>query len=499
MSANSPTSKQTPEPMTREAAIALLRAGAPGVKTWNKYRDAGGAVPMLWGIEYDNVNLSGVNLAGANLTGAVLNDVNLSRANLAGASLSGAQLTNVVLTRANLSGANLEETALNGVFLDGANLNRASLHKATAERTEFSEVELTSRRWLSGRRWWRTWASIRLAVNWRMVRAAGNLQILTRASYLMLVLVPALAAVWPDVRLWFEMRYQHADARADELERQADVEAIRAVALESLEENVKALEVEQSRSARQERMRELTKQMRHGYEGQPELISKVNDLEKKLADPAGVNDWRAALFALRDALHPPDTPARLKERADEHRTKAAEDRRRAAMLRQRAETLWLPWAWALAFAASVFVVLGQLVYQLFAPPLIRETTAEGLAESLWNGAIQEDHVQPDAVIRAQHGLRELAAVLPDTRHPQLVMRHGRVVFFPDSAEAFGTKDAGDGLRALIEEGAKAEYLLQGYRKYSWVWLSLLAYAAGGLLILVNVGLQTLAVAHARGL
>jgi hypothetical protein len=305
--------------------------------------------------------------------------------------------------------------------------------------------------------------------------------------------------VWPDVRLWFESRYQHADARAEELERQADLEARRAVALEALEETVKTMEKEPNRPDRPDKMRDLAKQVRHGYEGQPDLIAKVDALEKKLADPTEVNDWRAALLSLRDALHPPETVARLNERAAEHRSKASEDRRRAAMLRERADTLWLPWAWTLAFAASVFVVIGQLVYQMFAPPLIRETTAEGLAESLWRGAIHEDRVQPDAVIRAQHGLRELAAVLPDTRHPQLVTRHGRVVFFSDDPAAYEKKEMGDSLRTLIEEGAKAEYLLQGYRKYSWTWLSLLAYSTGGLLILVNVGLQTAAVAHARGL
>ncbi len=488
-----------PDPLTREAALELLRTGSAGVKTWNQYREAGGEVPLLWGIDYDSVNLSGVDFSGVNLTGAIFKDVNLTRANLAGANLSGAQLTNVVLTRANLSGANLEESSLSGVFLDSANLNRTSLHRASAERTDFSDVELTSKRWLSGRRWWRVWARVRLAVNWRMVRAAGNLQILTRASYLMLVLVPALAAVWPDVRLWFEMRYQHAEARATELEMQAEMEVRRAVALAALDDNLKSLDAEATPAARQQRLDSLTRDMRHGFGGQADLLLRIEDLEKKLAGATTAKDIRLALLGLRDALQPPETPDRLIDRAEEHRAKAAEDRRRAALLRERADTLWLPWAWALAFAASVFVVLGQLVYQLFAPPLIRETTAEGLAEALWRGAITENHVQPDTVIRALHGLRELAAVLPDTRHPQLIARHGRVVFFPDVPEAFAKAAPGDSLRTLIEEGAKAEYLLQGYRKYSWVWASLTAYSVGGATILLNVALQSVAVAHARGL
>jgi hypothetical protein len=38
--------------------------------------------------------------------------------------------------------------------------------------------------------------------NWRTVRAAGNLKVLTKASYVMLALVPILAGVWHGVKLW---------------------------------------------------------------------------------------------------------------------------------------------------------------------------------------------------------------------------------------------------------------------------------------------------------
>jgi hypothetical protein len=38
-------------------------------------------------------------------------------------------------------------------------------------------------------------------INWRLVRSLGELQILTRASYITLILVPILAGVWPAVRL----------------------------------------------------------------------------------------------------------------------------------------------------------------------------------------------------------------------------------------------------------------------------------------------------------
>ena len=51
-------------------------------------------------------------------------------------------------------------------------------------------------------------------LDWRNVRGLGELQVLTRASYVMLILVPLLAGLWPGVRLVIN-RYNQAvtDAR----------------------------------------------------------------------------------------------------------------------------------------------------------------------------------------------------------------------------------------------------------------------------------------------
>src|SRR5262249_45317998 len=45
------------------------------------------------------------------------------------------------------------------------------------------------------------WLAYRRYRNWRLVRSLGELQILTRASYVMLIVVPLLAGMWPAVRL----------------------------------------------------------------------------------------------------------------------------------------------------------------------------------------------------------------------------------------------------------------------------------------------------------
>src|SRR5687767_3793444 len=43
--------------------------------------------------------------------------------------------------------------------------------------------------------------TLRKILDWRRIRALGELQVLTRASYFMLVFVPLLAGLWPGVRL----------------------------------------------------------------------------------------------------------------------------------------------------------------------------------------------------------------------------------------------------------------------------------------------------------
>src|SRR5262249_19956250 len=45
--------------------------------------------------------------------------------------------------------------------------------------------------------------------NWRIVRSIAQLQILTRASYVMLLLVPILAGLWPTVRLIVNQHNKH--------------------------------------------------------------------------------------------------------------------------------------------------------------------------------------------------------------------------------------------------------------------------------------------------
>lgn len=50
---------------------------------------------------------------------------------------------------------------------------------------------------------------VKRILNWRLVRGVAELQILTKATYFMLIFVPILAGTWPAVRLYVN---NHNDA-----------------------------------------------------------------------------------------------------------------------------------------------------------------------------------------------------------------------------------------------------------------------------------------------
>lgn len=256
--------------MTREEAIALLKGGREGVAKWNAWREqlppeqALSALLYLGGADLSHThlvraNLSGARLDGANffqavlsgadlcradldradlggaffvgtdLCGAHLNDANLrgahlERANLNRAALLGANLRGANLRGANLDGARLFGADLRGAHLDGARLFGADLSGASLSRTtlsdvdgrftDFSTVTYVSAGWLRG-------LLMRL-FTWQKVRSVGGLQILTKASYVMLALVPILAGVWQGVKVWAGQSRQEVSQAVRDLDHAAE-------------------------------------------------------------------------------------------------------------------------------------------------------------------------------------------------------------------------------------------------------------------------------------
>ena len=133
----------TPNQLTDEEALKLLRGGSAGIKEWNRRRKALEEIPTL-----SEADLSRADLYEARLVGADRRRANLSGADLRGADLSNADLSSATLYRAHLSGANLSEARLNyaalyGADLSGANLLEARLHHADLMGAVLSEADLS--------------------------------------------------------------------------------------------------------------------------------------------------------------------------------------------------------------------------------------------------------------------------------------------------------------------------------------------------------------------
>jgi hypothetical protein len=60
-------------------------------------------------------------------------------------------------------------------------------------------------------------SNVRKLLTWQVVRGVGELQILTRASYVMLAVVPLLVGVWPSVRLVINKHNEILERKSHEL------------------------------------------------------------------------------------------------------------------------------------------------------------------------------------------------------------------------------------------------------------------------------------------
>jgi hypothetical protein len=116
--------------MDIETAIALLRSGLEGVRTWNQ-----------WRIE----NKEGIpNLHKARLSGTNLRGVNLRKVDLSNAELEGADLREAILFGTDLRFANLKDAKLGLADLSSADLSHADLRGAHLSLVNFHDVVMTN-------------------------------------------------------------------------------------------------------------------------------------------------------------------------------------------------------------------------------------------------------------------------------------------------------------------------------------------------------------------
>lgn len=183
-------------------------------------------------------------------------------------------------------------------------------------------------------------------LNWRLVRALGELQILTRASYILLVLVPLLAAVWPAVQM-----VVNSEGRA--VERAAQV--LRGT----------ATEIDRAILRARQTVTPLPPTTPSQGATEPALPA---DVLKRVEDAA----------------------AKI-EKAAERQARDLEERILADPK--------LPWTLAAAFFAALFVVAGHLLYQLYAPEPVRLYSWDTFVASRKEEYAK--HPTDDAIERAQ--------------------------------------------------------------------------------------------------
>lgn len=178
-------------------------------------------------------------------------------------------------------------------------------------------------------------------LNWRLIRSLGELQILTRASYIMLILVPILAATWPAVRLVVN---QHNKAVR---EAQAVLERTK-------------LSVE-------------------------EVLTRArSDLGSGETIPGMSLPVDTVLGQLQEAKNV------LLKTASEYTDDYA---------RRSLKNPTFPWTFAAAFFASLFVVFGHTIYQLLAPDTVRKMTWDEFIS--YRKEEYAKHKSEDALTRAR--------------------------------------------------------------------------------------------------
>lgn len=184
-------------------------------------------------------------------------------------------------------------------------------------------------------------------LNWRLVRTMGELQILTRASYILIVAVPLLAALWPAVKLAVNSERRAIDHAS---------------------------------------------QVLHGTSAELEttvlLMRQAVPSNKKSAGAGN-----AATLFLVQADRIEKAANRIKQAADQY----AKDLDQKVLADPA-----MPWTLAATFFAALAVVLGHVVYQINAPEPVRRMAWDAFVISR-----KEDfakHPTEDAMDRAQRFL-----------------------------------------------------------------------------------------------
>lgn len=167
------------------------------------------------------------------------------------------------------------------------------------------------------------WEALKGLLTWQRVRGVGELQILTRASYVTLAIVPLLVGIWPQVRVLISGHNLVLEHSIEELSKVGN----------ALSEHAAAMRVALERAT-------------------TEIVG-AGDEAARTADES--------MGALANHAH----------------VLAGVVNRELASLRQQATlSPWLPSSLALGWFAALTVALGHLLYETQAPEVVRRSTRD---------------------------------------------------------------------------------------------------------------------------
>jgi hypothetical protein len=447
--------------MNRDEVLNLLKEGQPGIDKWNGWMrkqresDSQSPVPDFSGVnmeamKIDGVDLSGVNLSGANLSYSSLGYAKLGRANLVqatisratlvwatlvkaklnGVDLTGTDLTGANLTGADLTGANLTGAKIGAVSLEGVQLCMAKLDHCDGRYTNFSGSTIQSSNWHP---WLRS--IILRCLSWQTVRAVGGLQLLTKASYMMLILVPILAGVWQSLKMWSGQPIHEVSEAVRNLEQTA--ERREATVPESIAHEI-------------DRVRTVSQRL--------QTLIDSGHFDPKLPSAWALGFFAALLVVHGHFVYQLACPDLIKEQTPD---KFAEGQ------------------------LAGFSTEGQ-------DKKDRLTRATNALKELAEQAAPRRHRN----LVHRHGR---LVWIPNDLDLFEIPTYRYEPSDPADPEGYPVVSAGPGLmRIAIEEGARAEYELKGYEKRLGALIAFGFYSAAGLLVVRLVYSQAHAVAKAAG-
>jgi hypothetical protein len=161
---------------------------------------------------------------------------------------------------------------------------------------------------------------VKRILNWRLVRGVAELEILTKATYFMLIFVPILAGTWPAVRLYVNNHNEAVINSTVILETYVNKFDKSKLNLENyINQNIEGTH----------------------FENNEELSEALNQISKSSSQFSNdVSSFTSDYI-----------PKTIEEPS-------------------------LPWTWAAAFFASLFAVIAHLIYQLSSPEILRRFTLD---------------------------------------------------------------------------------------------------------------------------